>query len=156
MTVTAKDIMTSPAVTVAPQASVAEVSALLVSKRISAVPVCNPDGSLAGLISEADIIRPFRESVRLQQNWWLGLLAEGEDLSQEFLDYLRQDTRRAADLMAHHVITADEQTTLPQIAELMTSHGVKRIPILRDGRVTGIVSRSDLVAAIARAPAMLV
>ncbi len=156
MTVTAKDIMTSPAVIVAPQASVAEVSALLVSRRISAVPVCNPDGSLAGLISEADIIRPFRESVRLRQNWWLGLLAEGEDLSQEFLDYLLQDTRPAADLMAHYVITADEQTTLPQIAELMTSHGVKRIPILRDGRVTGIVSRSDLVAAIARASDLLV
>lgn len=156
MTVTAKDIMTSPAVTVAPQASLAEVSALLVSKRISAVPVCNPDGSLAGLISEADVIRPFRESVRLRQNWWLGLLAEGENLSQEFLDYQRQDTRSAADLMARHVIIADEQTTVPQLAELMTSHGVKRIPILRDGRVTGIVSRSDLVAAIARAPAMLV
>ena len=58
--------------------------------------------------------------------------------------------------MARSVVTADADTTLPQLAELMVAHGVKRIPILRDRRVVGIVSRSDLVAALARAPAMLI
>ena len=83
-------------------------------------------------------------------------MAEGEDLPQDFLDYLRQDTRTAADVMVHHVYTAEEQTTLPQLAEMMISHAIKRLPVVRDGKVIGIVSRSDLVAAIARSPGMLV
>ena len=155
MAKTAADVMTSPPVVVASGASVAEIASLLAGKRISAVPVCQADGALLGLVSEGDLLRPFRESTRLRRDWWIGLLAEGEDLSQDFLDYLRQDTRTAADIMARPVVTADEQATLPQLAELMMQHGVKRIPILRDGRVAGIVSRSDLVAAIARAPEML-
>jgi CBS domain-containing protein len=152
----AADIMTSPAVVVAPTASVAEIATLLSNKHISAVPVCNPDNSLVGIISEKDILRPFCESARVKRDWWLGLLASGTELSQQFLDYIRQDTRTAADLMIRHVITADDQATLPQLAELMVKNGIKRIPIIRDDKVAGIVSRADLVSALARAPAMLV
>ena len=156
MSITAADIMTSPAITVALQTSMADVAALLASKRISAVPVCRPDNTLAGIVSEADVLKPFRESVRARRDWWLGVFAEGEELPQDFLDYLRQDTRTAADVMVHHVVAAEVDTTLPEIAELMVKHGIKRLPVLRDGRVTGIVSRADVVAAIARAPGMLV
>jgi CBS-domain-containing membrane protein len=70
-----------------------------------------------------------------------------------FLDYLQRDTRTARDLMAHQVITATEGATLPQLAELMMSHRVKGIPIMRDRAVSGIVSHSDLVAAMACVPA---
>ena len=94
--------------------------------------------------------------VELRAEGLLGSIAEGEDLSQDFLDYLRRDLRTAADVMVRHVITAGEDATLPELAELMTKHAIKSLPILRDGRVVGIVSRSDLVEAIARAPAMLV
>lgn len=156
MSITAADVMTSPAIVVAPETSVADIAALLSAKRISAVPVCGADGTLAGVISEGDILRPFREFARQKRDWWLGVLAEGEDLPEVFLDYIRRDNRTATDLMVRHVITADEQATLPEMAELMTKHGVKRVPILRKGHVVGIVSRADLVAAIARAPAMLV
>lgn len=155
VTVTAAEIMTAPVSVVTPQASVAEIATLLASKHISAVPVCGPDGALEGMVSEADLIRPFRESMRQRRDWWLSVLASGEELSQDFLDYLRLDTRSAADVMVHHVVTADEAATLPMLAELMVSHGVRRLPILRDKRVVGIVSRSDIVAALARAPAML-
>jgi CBS domain-containing protein len=155
MATTAAEIMTSPAIVVAQEASVAEIAALLSSKHISAVPVCRADGTPVGIVSEGDILRPFRESTRQRRDWWLGLIAEGEELPQEYLDYLRHDTRTAADLMVSHLVTADEQATLPQLAELMVTHGIKRIPIVRDGRVVGIVSRADLVTAIAQAPAML-
>src|SRR5437879_3950366 len=119
MATTAAEIMTSPAIVVAPEANLAEIAALLSSKRISAVPVCNPDNTLAGIVSEGDILRPFRESARLRRDWWLGLIAEGEELSQDFLDHLRRDLRTAADVMVRHVITANEQATVPQLAELM-------------------------------------
>jgi CBS domain-containing protein len=156
MTLTAAEIMTSPAITVAPQATIAEIAALLSTKRISAVPVCQPDGRLVGIVSEGDILRPFRESARLRRDWWLEMVAAGETLSQQFLDYIRLDTRTAADVMVRHVITAEAQATLPDLAELMVKHGIKRVPVLRDGRVAGIVSRADLVGALARAPAMIV
>ena len=118
MSIAAADIMTSPATVVAPEASVAEIASLLASKHFSAVPVCRPDGTLAGIVSEADILKPFRESVRARRDWWLGVFAEGEELPQDFLDYIRRDTRTAADVMVPHVLTVEEQTTLPQIAEL--------------------------------------
>jgi CBS domain-containing protein len=156
MTVVAADIMTAPATVVRPETNMAEIASLLASKHFSAVPVCHPDNTLAGIVSESDILKPFRESVRVRRDWWLGVIAEGEALPKDFLDYLRQDTRTAADVMVRHVITAEEQTTLPQLAELMINHGIKRLPVLRDGKVVGIVSRADLVTAIARSPAMLV
>jgi CBS domain-containing protein len=155
MAATAADIMSSPAIVVAPDASVPAIAALLSAKHISAVPVCAPDGALVGIVSEGDLLQPFRESERLRRDWWLGLVAEGEDLSPAFLDYVRSDTHTAADVMVRQVITADERATLPQLAELMIKHAIKRVPILRDGRVAGVVSRADLVAAIARQPAML-
>jgi CBS domain-containing protein len=156
MATTAADVMTSPAIVVTPETSIADIASLLASKHISAVPVCRADGRLVGIVSEGDVLRPFRESVRARHDWWLGMLSEGEALAQDYLDYMRSDTRTAADLMTHHLTTAPESATLPQLAELMIAHGVKRIPILRNEHVVGVVSRTDLVAAIARSPAMLV
>lgn len=156
MSITAAEIMSSPVISVTPETGVAEIAELLSSKRISAVPVCKPDGTLAGIVTEADLLRPFRESARQRRNWWLTVIAEGEELSQDFLDYARRDNHAAADLMARHVVTAEEAATLPELAEQMIRHGIKRLPIVRKGQVVGIVARSDMVRAIARAPAMLV
>lgn len=152
MTITAADLMTSPVVTVMPSTVIGDVAGMLVDKRISAMPVCRPDGSLVGIISELDVMRPFRDSVRRKRERWLGLMAEGEGLSQAFLDYLRDETKAASDLMVRHVVTGRPNSTLAELAEMMTSHGVKRIPIVDGGRVVGIVSRSDLVRAIAKVP----
>jgi CBS domain-containing protein len=156
MSIVAADIMTAPAIVVRPETNMAEIASLLASKHFSAVPVCHPDNSLAGIVSESGILKPFRASVRARRDWWLGVIAEGEELPQDFLDYLRQDTRTAADVMVRHVITAEDQMTLPQLAELMIDHAIKRLPVLRDGKVVGVVSRADLVAVIARTPEMLV
>lgn len=155
MPITAADIMTAPPVVVRPETNMAEVASLLASRHFSAVPVCYADNTLAGIVSEGDILKPFRETVRARRDWWLGVIAEGEELPQDFLDYLRRDTRTAADVMVRDVYTAEEQASLPQLAEMMLNHGVKRLPVLRDGKVVGIVSRSDLVGAIVRAPALL-
>jgi CBS domain-containing protein len=156
MVTRATDLMTREVVTVAPSDSVANVAATLSGHRISAAPVCGPDGKLVGMISEGDLIAPFRESRRLKRDWWLGVLSEGTDLAQSFLDYLRQDTRTAAELMTRRLVTADDSATLSEIAELMISRGVKRIPIVLDDKPIGIVSRADVVTALARTPSMLV
>ena len=155
MVTRAADIMTREVVTVSPSDSVAHVASTLSRHKISAAPVCRADGTLVGMISEGDLMAPFRESRQLRRDWWLGVLSEGTELAQPFLDYLRQDTRTVDELMTRRLFTADEGATLSQLAELMISHGVKRIPIVRDNKPIGIVSRADVVAALARAPAML-
>jgi len=155
MSVDAASIMTRDVITCGPDATVAEVAALLAKHDISAVPVCDKDGRLLGMLSEGDLMRPFGAANEMRRAWWLGMLAEGTELAPEFLDYVREDRRRAQDLMTRDVITATERTSAGEIADLVNKHRIKRVPILRDGKLVGIVSRADLVRALARSPEAL-
>jgi CBS domain-containing protein len=150
MRVTAADIMPSLATVVAPTTTLAEIATLLASGQINAVPVCNPDRSLAGIVSKFDLLKPFGETVRAKRDWWLKFVAEGQELPKAFLEYLRRDRRTAADVMVRRVISTDEDATLEELEEMMMQHRIKAIPILRDGRVVGIVSRTDLLVAISK------
>jgi CBS domain-containing protein len=148
----AADIMTRFVVTAGPDATVGEVARILAQHAISAVPICAADGELLGILSEGDLLRPFTQSNEQRRSWWLEVLAEGDELAPEFLDYVRLDRRRARDLMQTDLITADERTPIAQIAELLTRHRIKRVPIVRDGKLLGIVTRADLVRTIVRTP----
>src|ERR1700690_1012956 len=119
----ADTIMTRAVVTCRPDDTVSTIAALLTKHGISAVPVCDTDGTLLGVISEGDLMRPFGEANRLRRDWWLGLLAEGTDLAPEFLDYVRLDRRRAQDLMSAPAITATERTSISEIADLLHGSG---------------------------------
>jgi CBS domain-containing protein len=152
MPVDAAAVMTRDVITVGPNATVAEVAALLAKHDISAVPVCDAKGALLGMLSEGDLMRPFGAANEMRRAWWLGLLAEGTDLAPEFLDYIRVDRRKAKDLMTREVVTATEQTSLSEIADLMSKHRIKRVPVLTNGKVAGIVSRADVVQALTRWP----
>jgi CBS domain-containing protein len=152
MTITAASIMTRKVVFAAPDDPVAKIARLLSDHRISAVPVCGAHGHLLGMVSEGDLMRPFGEANALKREWWLEMLAEGTDLAPAFLDYIKQDNRTAADLMTAPVITAGEGTSLTDLAELLSGHLIKRVPVMNGGKMTGIVSRSDIVRALAYAP----
>lgn len=150
MAVCARDIMTRTVVTAGPDDDVSAVAERLSKHGISAMPVCDKDGALVGIISEADLMRPFGEANALRRSWWLGLLAEGERLAPEFVDYIRLDRRRTRDLMTTSVVVATEDTSAQKLADLLRQHQVKRLPIMKDGKVIGIVSRADLVHALAQ------
>jgi CBS domain-containing protein len=152
MSVDAASIMTRDVITVGPNATVAEVAAVLARHDISAVPVCDENGMLLGMLSEGDLMRPFGAANEMRRAWWLGMLAEGTDLAPEFLDYIRVDRRCAKDLMVRDVVTATEATSLAELADLLNRHRIKRVPILSNGKVTGIVSRADVVRSLARTP----
>jgi len=152
MTITAASIMTRKVVSAAPDDPVAKIARLLSDHRISAVPVCDAHGHLLGMVSEGDLMRPFGEANALKREWWLEMLAEGTDLAPAFLDYIKQDNRTAADLMTAPVITAGEGTGLTDLAELLSGHLIKRVPVMNGGKMTGIVSRSDIVRALAYSP----
>ena len=155
MPVDAATIMTTHVVTAGPDETVAQVARTLAANHISAVPICDKDGTLLGMLSEGDLMRPFSTETEMRRAWWLRMLAEGTDLAPEFLSYVRADQRRARDLMVTPVITATEQTAVREVADLMMKHRIKRVPIVRGGKVVGIVARADLVRAIAQSPEAL-
>jgi CBS domain-containing protein len=104
------------------------------------------------MLSEGDLIGRDEVDREARRDWWLTLLAEGEVLSTEFLVTLRTPQRKARDVMTTSVISIGEETEAGEIAPLLTTHRIKRVLVLCDGRIVGIVSRADLVRAIATEP----
>lgn len=84
--------------------------------------------------------------------WWLEILAEGEDLAAEFLNYLKAADRPVRDVMVSPAITVSEDTSVETIAETLQQHHIKRVPVLHDGQIVGIVSRADLIRALSKVP----
>jgi len=149
----ASDVMTRDVVSVAPDTSVRKIAALLLSKGISAVPVVDGAGAPLGIVSEGDLIGRKEAESEERQDWWLTILAEGEEVNRELLANFNYP--RASDLMSAPVVTVNEETSLRDIADILTSHRIKRVPVVRDGRIVGIVSRADLVRALVAAPRLM-
>ncbi len=120
----------------------------LVERRISALPVVDSRGTLVGIISEADLLHRMEIETDRQSSCWLMFLAgDQERLTAE---YVKAHCLRVADIMTRNVITARPDTPLTEIALAIEQNSIKRIPIVLDGHVVGIVSRADFVRAIAR------
>ncbi|HWE19320.1 MAG TPA: CBS domain-containing protein, partial [Hyphomicrobiaceae bacterium] len=135
-------------VTVQPSASVKEVAKLLLEQGISAVPVVDDQGKLVGVVSEGDLLhRPEIGSER-RRSWWLLGLTDEETLAAE---YVKAHAHKVADVMTRKVITAAPDASLHELATLMEANAIKRVPIVEDGRLVGIVSRANLVRALASA-----
>lgn len=147
---TALDVMTpAPLVVVHPHDLVPRIASVLRDNHVSAAPVVDARGNLLGLVSEGDLIRHLGDEQAKRRAWWLELLAEGETLATDFLDYLKDENRSAADVMKHDVVTVEETTSVGEIVDLFAEHDIKRVPVLRDGQLVGIVSRSDIIRAMA-------
>lgn len=144
-----KDIMTRDVVTVSPETTLKEIAGLLVKHSISSVPVCDKAGQVVGIISERDLLRPFGQKIAQRRDWWISALAQGNDLEPQFEMLIGVDQHRAALLMSKPVKTTDEETELSELAEIMSENDIKRLPVLRHGRLVGIVSGADVIRAIA-------
>lgn len=142
----AKDVMTAPVLAVRPDTTVQDIAALLLECRISAVPVVDEGGQVQGIVSEGDLINRADAGTRHRRSWWLEMLEGSEERSRE---YLRAHGRRAEDVMTRDVISTTEDAPLPQIAALLEKHHVKRLPVLRNGKLVGIVSRANLLQGFA-------
>ena len=141
--------MTSTVRSVGPDARIGDVAKLLRDCGISAVPVVDEAGRPVGMVSEGDLIGRDEADREARRDWWLSLLADGEVLNPDFLASLRAPERRARDVMTAPVVTVGEETDVTEIARLLSAYRIKRVPVLRDGRIVGIVSRADLVRALA-------
>lgn len=143
-----KDVMTTPVVSVLPDATVREIAKLLLKRGISAVPVIDADGKLLEIVSEGDLLRRTETGTERQPSWWLTLIGEADKVH----DYIESHGTRAADVMTHEVLSVDETATLAAVATLLEKHRIKRVPVMRDGKVIGIVSRANLLQGLAAQP----
>ena len=144
----ARDVMVSPVITARPSASVQEVAKIFLERGISAVSVVDDQGKVVGIVSEGDLMHRVEAGTEHRRSWWLRALTAEEALAA---DYAKAHARKVADVMTRDVITAAPDTPLHEIAALLEKNSIKRVPIVRDGRLVGIVSRANLVQAVASA-----
>jgi CBS domain-containing protein len=145
----AQEIMTKDVVTVSPDTNTSQIAQKLLEHKISAVPVINSSGIVIGMVSEGDLVGRSDVDRDKRRDWWLTLLAEGEALSPDFLASFRRPKLTAGDVMSAPVVTVTGETEDTEIARLLAKHRIKRVPVMRDGRLIGIVSRADLLRAFA-------
>ncbi|MDN3567104.1 CBS domain-containing protein [Paeniroseomonas aquatica] len=143
----ARDLMSRDLVVVAPETPVSAVTELLASRGISAVPVIDAEGSPVGLVTEGDLIRRLAEAPRGPLGWFLDMFRNPEPLVARFA---KAHGATARDVMTAKLVTVPEDADAETIARLMEQHHIRRVPVLRDGKLAGIVSRADLLRAVLR------
>jgi CBS domain-containing protein len=143
----ARDVMTLAVYTVKPTMSVRDVARLFMQRRISAVPVVDDQGKIVGIVSEGDLVHRSEISTQRRHPWWLDLMVRDEVLDAE--EYIKAHAKQVANIMTRNLITAEPDTPLQEIVEILEKYGIKRVPIVRNGQLVGIVSRANLVQAIA-------
>src|SRR5688572_6167977 len=142
----ASDVMVSAVVTVAPHASVREVAELLLRNRISAVPVVDAENKLVGIVSESDLINRVESQTRHRASWWLEAITSNERLAA---DFVKSHSRKVADVMTRAVIAISPEMPVADVAALLERNSIKRVPVVKDGQILGIVSRANLIQALA-------
>jgi CBS domain-containing protein len=148
MSIPARSVMSKEVVTVSPETTVVETAQRMVARGVSAVPVVDAANRPLGVLSEGDVMRLFGAKFQNRRAQWLRMLAEGETLAPEFLAAIGLDQCRVRDIMRTPVISAGEEASLAELGDLMMKHGIKRVLILRDGVLVGVVSRADVLRAV--------
>jgi CBS domain-containing protein len=144
---TAADVMTRDVVTLPPDATLRQAARLMTKHGISAVPVLK-SGVVVGIVSETDLISPAAAATP-QKDWWLHQLAGEVELAPEYMAALRDAGRSVGQIMQPDPVWVPETATLRDVAAYMAKEGVRRVLVLREGALVGIVSRRDLVRAFA-------
>lgn len=142
----AQDVMTPNVVTVAPDTTISQLARLLLERNISAAPVVNEQGRLVGIVSEGDLLGRGEIAGRVRPSWWLQLFRTETEQARE---YAKAHAKRVEDVMTRNVVTVSEDAGIADIADLLEKNRIKRVPVLREGRIVGIVSRADLVRVLA-------
>jgi CBS domain-containing protein len=140
--------MTRQVVTVAPDTPILEAAQLMLRHKIGGLPVVDASGRVVGLLSERDLLGRRKDDDRIERPHWLQLMlerAELADLSARFRD------RKVSDVMTRDPVTVSAASPIAEACRLIEEHGIKRLPVVEDGKLVGIIARADLVRALARA-----
>ena len=142
----AMDIMTSEVITVGEDATVPEVARLMAERGISAVPVVDRENQIVGMVSEGDLLHRTETGTARRRAWWLDMVSSTNKLAGE---YIKSHSAKVKDVMTRDVLSVTEETAVADIAVLLETNRIKRVPVVRDGKIVGIVSRANLVRALA-------
>jgi CBS domain-containing protein len=142
----AHQIMTRSVITIAPDATILEAAKTMLQHHVSGLPVVDAAGALVGIVSEGDFIRRSEIGTQRKRGRWLKfLLGAGATAT----DYVRENGRKVSEVMTADPVTIAEDATLEEIVQAMETNGVKRLPVVKDGKLAGIVSRANLLQAVA-------
>jgi CBS domain-containing protein len=144
--VKARDVMTPHVITINPDASILQAARLMLQHKISGLPVVNDDGGLVGIVTEGDFLRRVETDTKRKRPFWLELITSPETLANE---YVNAHGRRIGQVMTAAVHTVAEDASLEEVVTLMEKFRVKRLPVVRDGKLVGIISRANLLHALA-------
>jgi CBS domain-containing protein len=140
------DVMTSQVVTATQQTTVQDAAKLMINNRISGLPIVDGDRQLVGIVTEGDLLRRTETGTERQRSRWSEWFSPNSRLAAE---YIKSHARRLADIITRDVVSVTELATLGEIADLMQTRCIKRVPVLHDGKLVGIVSRADLLRVLA-------
>jgi CBS domain-containing protein len=140
------DVMTSEVISVDENATVTGVARLLAERGISAVPVVDKANQVIGMVSEGDLLHRAETGTERRRAWWLDMMASTNKLAG---DYIKSHSGKVKDVMTRDVVSVVETTPVADIALLLETNRIKRVPVVRDGKLVGIVSRANLVRALA-------
>lgn len=143
------DIMTQDVISVGPQTTVADAASLMLKERISGLPVIDAAHELRGIVTEGDFLRRTEIGTEKKRPHWMEIIVGPSTLARE---YVHSHARLVEDVMTHDVAVATEDMSLDQAVNLMERRGVKRLPVVRAGRVVGIIARANLLHALVSCP----
>jgi CBS domain-containing protein len=142
----AHQIMTRPVITVTPDTTIVEAATVMLQRHVSGLPVVDASGKLVGVVSEGDFIRRAEIGTGRRRGRWLRfVLGPGKSAS----DFVHEHGRRVSEIMSTSPFTITEDTALAEIVALMEKNHVKRLPVMRGHQLVGIVSRANLLRAVA-------
>jgi CBS domain-containing protein len=141
----AKDVMTRRIVSIAPDATVLQAARLMLQHHISGLPVVDASGTLVGILSEGDFLRRRETATERRRSRWLEFLMGPGKIAAE---YTHSHGEKVSEVMTDEARTVDEDTDLEAVVELMERHRIKRVPVMRGGKMTGILTRSNLMHAM--------
>jgi CBS domain-containing protein len=142
----ATDVMTTEVVTVDENASVQEAARLMAERGISALPVVDRHNRVIGIVSEGDLMHRTETGTERRRAWWLDMASSTNQLAA---DYIKAHGGKVKDVMTRDVVSVTEATPVADIAAVLETNRIKRVPVLREGRLVGIVSRANLVRVLA-------
>jgi CBS domain-containing protein len=142
----ASDVMTVRVVTIEPDATVQAAAKLMLERGISALPVVDKFGRLIGIISEGDLIRRAETGTERSSSWWLNVISGSDQLAYYFV---KAHGTKVSDVMTREVVVAKPDTPLREVARLLESNRIKRVPVVEENLLIGIVSRANLLQALA-------
>jgi len=142
------NLMTTPVISIEPSVSISDAAKLMLAHRISGLPVVTRDGTLVGMVTEGDFLRRSELGTERKRSRWLEFFVSPGKAADE---YVHAHGRKVEEVMSTDVVTVGRSLSIDEVVNLITRHRIKRLPVVENGKVVGIIARSDLLRAMARA-----